>query len=67
MQRVIRLSELASRPGKPGLISASPSSIWRWIRAGKFPAPFRIGERTMVWDIGEVEKFIAIERSKVRG
>lgn len=67
MQRVIRLSQLASRPGKPGLISASPSSIWRWVKAGKFPAPFRIGERTKVWDFSEVERFLDEQRSKVQG
>jgi predicted DNA-binding transcriptional regulator AlpA len=67
MQRIIRLSELASRPGKPGLISASPASIWRWIRAGKFPAPFTIGERTTVWDLAEVEIFLNKQRSKVPG
>lgn len=67
MQRIIRLSELASRPGRPGLISASPASIWRWIRAGKFPAPFRIGERTTVWDLAEVEQFLGEQRSKVQG
>lgn len=66
MQRVVRLSELASRPGSKGLISTSPASIWRWVKAGKFPAPFRIGERTTVWDLGEVERFIADQRAKVQ-
>ncbi len=64
MQRVIRLSELASRPGKPGLISASPASVWRWIKAGKFPAPFRIGDRTTVWDLAEVEQFLDGQRKR---
>ncbi len=65
MQRIIKMSELASRPGSPGLISASPASIWRWIKAGKFPSPFRIGVRTTVWDLAEVEKFLAEQRAKV--
>ncbi len=64
MQRVIKISHLASRPGCPGLISASPASIWRWVRAGKFPAPFRIGERTTVWDLAEIEAFLAQRRAK---
>ncbi len=64
MQRVIRLSELASRPGKPGLISASPASVWRWVKAGKFPAPFRIGDRTTVWDLAEVEQFLEEQRKR---
>lgn len=67
MQRVIKMSELASRPGSPGLIAASPASIWRWIRVGKFPAPFRIGERTTVWDLAEIEGFLAKQRARSSG
>jgi len=35
------------------------STIYRWIQAGKFPKPTKIGGRTAVWDLAEVEKFIA--------
>ena len=66
MQRIIKMSELASRPGRPGLLAASPASIWRWVRSGKFPAPFKIGVRRTVWDLGEVERFLAEQRSKAR-
>lgn len=33
----------------PGVLSAVPinrSTLWRWVRAGKFPAPIRVGRRT---------------------
>lgn len=57
-QRFIRLSELASSPGKPGKLPVSPATIWRWVRDGKFPKPFKMGQSVTVWDVSEVQAFI---------
>jgi predicted DNA-binding transcriptional regulator AlpA len=58
MTKVIRLAELASTSKKPGLLPVSPSTIWRWVREKKFPAPIKLGERTTVWDAQAVDAFI---------
>jgi prophage regulatory protein len=58
-QRVIRISELASTPNKPGKLPVSPATIWRWVREGKFPVPYHLGEAVTVWDLAAVEAFIA--------
>jgi prophage regulatory protein len=64
-QRVIRISELAStpakltKPAKPGLLPVSPATVWRWVREGKFPKPFKLGKSVTVWDVALVEAFIA--------
>lgn len=64
-QRVIRISELAStpatptKPAKPGKLPVSPATIWRWVREGKFPKPYKLGESVTVWDLEKVEAFIA--------
>lgn len=58
-QRVIRIGELASRPNKPGKLPVSPATIWRWVRAGQFPQPFKLGPATTVWDADQVEAFLA--------
>lgn len=60
-QRVIRLAGITGCKGKPdtGLIPVSPATIWRWVRDGKFPKPFKLGAATTVWDAAEVEAFIA--------
>lgn len=58
-QRVIRISELASTPAKPGKLPVSPATIWRWVRKGKFPKPFKLGESVTVWNADEVDAFIA--------
>lgn len=58
-QRVIRISELASTPGKPGKLPVSPATIWRWVRQEKFPKPFKLGDAVTVWDAAEIDTFIA--------
>lgn len=58
-QHVIRISDLASRPGKPGLLPVSPATIWRWVAQGKFPAPFKLGDNCTVWSAESVEAFIS--------
>jgi predicted DNA-binding transcriptional regulator AlpA len=58
-QRVIRISELASTPSKPGKLPVSPATIWRWVREGKFPKPFKLGDSVTVWDLALVDAYIA--------
>jgi predicted DNA-binding transcriptional regulator AlpA len=57
--RVIRVAELATTKGSKGLLPVSPATVWRWVREGKFPKPFKLGESVTVWDAAEVEAFIA--------
>ena len=58
-QRVIRISELASTKTKKGIVPVSPATWWRWVAEGKAPAPFKIGPNTTVWDLDQVEAFLA--------
>ncbi|WP_375341574.1 helix-turn-helix transcriptional regulator [Massilia phyllosphaerae] len=66
-QRLIRISELASTRGKPGKLPVSPATIWRWVREGQFPKPFKLGKSTTVWDQALVDEFLAqhMEQRKV--
>jgi prophage regulatory protein len=57
--RVIRLAQLASTKGKPGLLPVSPATVWRWVREGRLPRPFKLGAGTTVWDAAQVDAFIA--------
>jgi prophage regulatory protein len=57
-QKVIRISELASTPTKPGRLPVSPATVWRWVREGKFPKPFKLGKSVTVWDLTAVDAFI---------
>jgi len=58
-QRVIRISELATTKNKPGRLPVSPATLWRWVSQSKFPAPFKLGPNTTVWDLDQVEQFLA--------
>ncbi|MBC7619250.1 MAG: AlpA family phage regulatory protein [Candidatus Saccharibacteria bacterium] len=58
-QRVIRISELATTKNRPGRLPVSPATLWRWVAEGKFPAPFKLGANTTVWDAEKVEQFLA--------
>ena len=53
-QRVIRVAEIATTKSKKGLLPVSPATVWRWVREGKFPKPFKLGESVTVWDAAEV-------------
>ena len=55
----VRISELASTPTQKGKLPVSPAAIWRWVKNGKFPKPFKLGASTTVWDLAEVDAFIA--------
>lgn len=58
-QRVIRVAEIATTKQRAGLLPVSPATIWRWVREGKFPKPFKLGDSVTVWDANAVEEFIA--------
>jgi len=56
--KVIRIATIATTPTKPGMLPVSPATIWRWVRDGKFPKPFKIGSTT-VWHLDEIDTFVA--------
>ena len=58
-QRVIRIADLASTKNKCGRLPVSPATVWRWVKEGKFPAPFKLGPNTTVFDLDQVEAFLA--------
>jgi len=59
VQRVARISEVASTKEKKGLVPVSPATVWRWVAEGKFPKPFKLGPNTTVFDLDQVEAFLA--------
>lgn len=53
-----------AKPAKKGKLPVSPATIWRWTREGKFPKPFKIGASVTVWDMAEVDAFLAAQRGE---
>lgn len=42
------------------LIPVAHSTLWAWVRAGKFPAPLKLSDRITVWRNHEVQAFIDV-------
>lgn len=36
------------------MLGVSQVTIWRWSKAGKLPAPRKLGEGTTRWNVGEI-------------
>ena len=58
-QRVGRISTVASTGKNQGLVPVSPATIWRWVAGGKFPRPFKLGPNTTVFDLDQVDAWLA--------
>lgn len=50
--RVIRLPEVTQKTG------ISKSTVWRLVRAGRFPAPLKLGSRMTAWVEEEVDEWL---------
>lgn len=61
-QRVYRERQLATGKGHIGLLPVSPATLWRWVKSGKFPKPFKLGDRVTVWDALEVEAYLKAQQ-----
>lgn len=55
---LLRVSQLTSKPGKPGLLGVSRSSLYRMLEAGKFPKPVRPLDGVVAWRVGDVRNWI---------
>jgi len=41
------------------LIPIGKSTLWLWVKQGKFPKPFKLGQRTTAWRVEDVNLFIS--------
>ncbi|MGO4684567.1 helix-turn-helix transcriptional regulator [Hyphomicrobium sp. 2TAF46] len=41
------------------LIGISNATLWRWIKAGRFPAPLKIGKKKVAWRSSVLASWIA--------
>jgi predicted DNA-binding transcriptional regulator AlpA len=57
--KIIRIKEIATTPTKTGILPVSPATIWRWVREGKFPQPFKLGSGVTAWHLTDIEQFIS--------
>ena len=58
----VRINQLA---GPGGLVPVGKSTIWAWIKQGKFPNPIKLGPRTTAWLVADVRVWLMQKNTKV--
>ena len=46
------------------LVPVSASTLWRWVAAGRFPAPLKLSERVTAWRCEDVRAWLAQQAAK---
>jgi hypothetical protein len=44
------------------IVPASPASIYRWMEAGEFPPPLRLGPNTVAWRGSAINAWLAAKQ-----
>jgi prophage regulatory protein len=57
----VRLAQII---GPDGPIPVARSTIYAWVKEGRFPAPTALGPGVSAWNVVEVRSFIAKHASK---
>lgn len=58
MSQLCRIFQIASKPGRRGILPVSRTTIWRWVRENKFPSPIRLSSGIYVWRLTEIYRWI---------
>lgn len=56
-QHYLRPAELVSR------LSISRSTLYHWVKIGRFPPPIHLGPRTSAWSVSDIENW---ERAQIQ-
>jgi len=57
-QEILNPTQFYRLPHLKAKLSVSGSSIWAWVRAGKFPQPIKLSENTTVWNAADIEAWV---------
>lgn len=56
--RLLRLDQIIGSKSEPGLIPVCKATWYGWMRSGYAPSPLKLGQRTSVWRVKDLEEFI---------
>ena len=59
--RYMRVTDITTTSKHKGILPVSPSTLWRWVRQGKFPAPVRLTSCTVVWKESAITAWLAAQ------
>lgn len=58
------IGDQKAQPPIPPLFPVSRSAWWEGIKQGRFPAPCRLGPRTVAWSVESIQELIAAHRAE---
>lgn len=58
-QTILQPTQFYRLPTIKQKFQVSGSSVWAWVKAGKFPKPIKLSERCTAWDSADVERWAA--------
>jgi prophage regulatory protein len=56
-------SKVLRLPGVLAAVGLKKSTVYKWIREGRFPAPVRLGENSVGWREADIEAWLAARES----
>ena len=63
----LRESQLVRSPKRPSSTAPLPFSaptLWRMVRAGKFPAPAKLSTRVTAWKCSDIREWMAVQAAE---
>jgi prophage regulatory protein len=59
----VRLNQILGDPDAtppiPPIIPVSRTTWWAGVRSGRYPAPVRVSERSVAWDVESIRQLVA--------
>ena len=52
---------LRERQIRPGIVPVAHSTLWQWVKDGKFPSPVKLSPRVTAWRAAEVFEWAAAQ------
>ena len=49
---------IRERQLRPAIIPIEHSTLWDWVKEGRFPSPVRLSERVTAWRVTDVQAWI---------
>ncbi len=58
----VRLSQIVgdpkAEPPIPAIFPISKSTLWSWVKSGRFPRPVKLGPRITAWHIEDIRSLL---------
>ena len=60
----LEASPFLRKEGVCKITGCSIATVWRWVKEGRLPKPYKLGPRFTVWKRSELEKFLGLTNNE---